>query len=122
MRPRIYLLFKLPLNASIPLAIFQTQTLSTCKAAVLSSAGHILKRKVAMPINAKCRTPSVTCQNCSNPGLVRTSARRYSIYNLVQSSISFYYEDKFVTTCNVTFYLKQNLNRLSYSLTYSKYL
>ena len=49
MRPRIYLLLTLPLNASIALAIFQTQTLSTCKAAVLSSAGHIPKRKVAMP-------------------------------------------------------------------------
>jgi hypothetical protein len=69
MRPRIYLLFKLQLNASIPVVIFQTQTLSTCIAAVvLSSAGHILKRKAAMPINAKCRTPSVTSPTVPTPG------------------------------------------------------
>jgi hypothetical protein len=40
MRPRIYQLFKLQLNTSIYVAIFQTQTIQTCKAEVLSSAGQ----------------------------------------------------------------------------------
>jgi hypothetical protein len=40
MRFRIYVLFKLQLNTSIPVAVFQTQTVSTCNADVLSSAGQ----------------------------------------------------------------------------------
>jgi hypothetical protein len=84
----------------------------------MQSSGFVIswtysQKKGRNAYNAKCRTPSVNSQNCSNPGLVRTSARRYSIYNLVQSSISFYYEDKFVTTCtcNVTFYLTPKLKQ-----------
>ena len=68
------------------------------------------KRKAIMPINTKCRTPSVTSPKCSNPWLGRTSGRRHSVHH-VQSSISFYYEDKFVTTCNVTFYLTPKLKQ-----------
>jgi hypothetical protein len=39
------------------------------------------------------------------------------------SSVSTTEDDNFVTTCtcNVTFYLTQNINRLSSSLTHSKY-
>ena len=115
-----------PRNASSHLPTLQASTeyfdscghFSDPNSINMQSSGFVIswiKRKATMPIITKCRTPSVTSQNCSNPWLVRTSARRYSIYNLVQSSISFYYEDKFITTCNVTFYLKQNL--LSHPIT-----
>ena len=80
----------------------------------MQSRGFVIswtKRKTTMPINTKCRTPSVTSPKCSYPWLVRTSDGRHSVYHHVQRSISFYYEDQFVTTCNVTFYITSKLKQ-----------
>jgi hypothetical protein len=66
MRPRVYLLFKLQLNTSIPVAIFQTQTLSTCKAEVLSSAGQ-RERPQCLSILSAERHRSLV-QNVPTPG------------------------------------------------------
>jgi hypothetical protein len=120
MRPRIYQLFKLQLNTSISVAILQTQILSTCKSDVLSSAGQKERPQCLSMLSAERHRSLV--QNVPNSGRSELHLVDFKSTTMFRvSSVSTTEDDKFVTTCNVTFYLKQNLNRLSSSLTHSKY-
>jgi hypothetical protein len=77
------------------------------------------KRKATMLSAERHRS---LVQNVPNPGRSELQLVDFKSTTMFRvSSVSTTEDDNFVTTCNVTFYLKQNLNRLSSSLTHSKY-